>query len=170
MFKQVPDIIKEHAKITHRNFAGKPTTVNPVGGKRGFSLIIEDAEDAAKLIDEGWYVKQFKKARNEGEEPEYFLPVQVSFKAYAPKIYIVNKDNFRLLREDECDEIDKLEIANIDLTIRPYCWEVRGESGIAAYLKTMYITIVEDAFADKYPQIYGNNVAPAPDTNEEAPW
>lgn len=168
MYKQIPDIIQENAKIVHRNFAGATSTYNPTG-KRTFSLVIEDPELAAKLIDDGWLVKRFKNARNDGEEPGYFLPVQVSYKAYPPKIYIVNKDNVRLLREDEIKEIDDFEIANVDLDVRPYCWEVRGESGVTAYLKSMYITIVEDVFADKYPQIYGRKKA-APDVNEEAPW
>ena len=167
MYKQIPDIIQEHAKITHRNFAGKSGDYNPKG-KRTFSLIIDDPELAEKLLDDGWLVKRFK-ARNEDDEPKYFLPVQVSYKAYPPKIYVINKDTARLLREDEVERIDEFEFSNIDLDIRPYCWEVRGESGVTAYLKSMYITLVDDVFADKYPQIYGRKEA-APDVNEEAPW
>lgn len=156
----IKNIIMEGARIAHRNFAGRVDQFNK-SGNRTFSLVISDPDQAEALKEEGWYIKQFKQY-DEDRIPEHFLPVTVSYKSYPPKIYVVTKGNVRLMREDEIANIDDFEIANIDVTIRPYCWEVGDKSGVRAYLKTMYITLAEDDFAYKY-----KDVGAAPDVNDD---
>lgn len=144
----ISNIVKENAKIVHRNFAGRVDKFN-LNGNRTFSLVISDPDEAEQLSQAGWYVKSFK-PRDDDEIPDHYIPVTVSYKSYPPKIYIVTSAGVRLMNENEIENIDDFEIANIDLTIRPYSWEVGDKSGVRAYLKTMYVTLAEDEFAYKY--------------------
>ena len=54
------------------------------------------------------------------------------------------------MNENTVGELDNIDIANADLIISPYHWEVNGKRGVKAYLKTAYITMDEDEFAYKY--------------------
>lgn len=147
--KQIDNIKIEGARIIFRNFSGKPDKFNPQGGKRGFNVIIDDMKVADKLAADGWNVKMLN-PRDESEEPTPFLPVKVNYGAVSPTIYMITKRNKTLLNEDTIGLLDNADIENVDIIIRPYQYDVRGEQGIAAYVKTMYVVIREDEFADKY--------------------
>lgn len=141
----------ENARIIWRNFSGKADKFNPKGGKRSFSVVIEDAELASQLTEDGWNVKQLKPRNEEEEEnPRYSMQVKVSFDNKPPRVYLVTRNNKVLMTEDTIDSLDYAEIQNVDLVITPYTYDVNGKSGVAAYLKTMYVTVIEDEFADKY--------------------
>ena len=147
----IENITIENARIIFRNLSGKPDKYNAQGGKRGFGVVIDDHDFAKSLIEEGWNVKQFNKKDDDEEEPGYYLMVKVLYSDRSnPHIYLCTKRSKTMLNEDTISSLDYAEISSVDIVIRPYEWSVRGESGVAAYVKTMYVNVVEDEFADKY--------------------
>lgn len=150
-YKNTPDIIIEDARIFFKNFSGKGDQYNREGD-RNFCVYINE-EDAQKLYDDGWNVK-YTKPRNEDDESKPYIQVKVSFDNVPPKVIMISGRTKIKMDEESIGELDYAEIRNIDMTISPYHWEVSGKSGIKAYLKTMYVTIAEDPFADKYADEY----------------
>lgn len=151
MKKKVNKIIIENAKILFRNFAGEETRFNPKG-RRNFSVIIDDPEYAEMLTNDGWNIKTLP-PREEGDTAKYYLQVTVNFENVPPKVIMVTNKSMTPLDSESIGTLDYADIINVDLTITPYHWEVNGKDGIKAYLKTMYVTIDEDEFADKYADI-----------------
>lgn len=147
----VENITIENARIVFRNLSGKPDKYNPQGGRRGFSVVIDDPVFADELIKEGWNVKQFKQKEDEEGDPGHYLQVKVLYSDRSnPHIYLCTKKNKTMLNEETVGSLDYAEIASVDIVIRPYQYDVQGKQGIAAYVKTMYVNVVEDEFADKY--------------------
>ena len=141
------DIRIEGARIGFRNFSGEEGRFNPKG-RRNFCVFLE--EDIAKdMKKEGWNVKWLD-PREEGDDPQAYLQVKVVFGKMPPKIVLVTGRGKTRLNEDTVNILDWAEIQNVDLIIRPYNWEINGDTGVSAYIKTMYVTIREDEFENKY--------------------
>ena len=147
----VNNINIEGANIIWKNFSGERDKFNP--GKRGFSVVIDDAVMADELKQEGWNVKE--RPLQEGadqSEQEWTLPVKLNMNRYT-QVWLIVGNHKTLLNEDTVAQLDVVDIVNCDISIRPYEWEMSGRTGITAYVDSMYVTIRENKFAEKYADL-----------------
>lgn len=168
----------ENAAMIYKNFSGKPTRVNPAGGKRTFSLAL-NREFAERLSDMGWNVK-VKEVRDQLAEGEmtrtvswadYVQNYQTEFdhaliyteivanenSEYPPKIYKVSEFNgektMALIPPDQWYRMDESELVNVDIVIHPYTHgrSIANPDAKKGYLKTMYaVANPVDSFGGKY--------------------
>lgn len=150
MYKVTRNINIENAQLRFRNFSGKEGKYNPEG-RRNFCVLL-DMDTAQKLSEDGWNIK-YLQPREEGESPQAYIPIFVSYKFNPPKIVLISSSGKREINEDEVNILDWAEFANVDLVARPYNWEVNDKSGVKAYLKALYATIEEDEFEAKYRDV-----------------
>lgn len=143
-------IVFENARIAFRNFAGKEGKYN-AAGQRNFCLLLEP-ELAEQMANDGWNIKLLKE-RDEGEPRQAYLEVTVGYKGRPPRVVMITSRGRTDLGEDEVEVMDWADIANVDLIIRPYNWQVNDASGIKAYLKSMFVTINEDELELKYSDV-----------------
>lgn len=150
MAKQTQNLVVENAKIIFRNFSGKEGRFNPAG-RRNFCVLLETPL-AELLTTDGWNIKWLE-PRDPDDERQAYLQVSVTYNKYPPKILLITSRGKTLVTEDTVSMLDWAEIESLDLIISPYSWDVNGKEGIKAYLKSMYVTIVEDEFEHKYNSI-----------------
>lgn len=142
----------EGVRIGFRNFEGREGMYNKKG-ERSFAVFL-DRQTADRMTEDGWNIKYPKLNPNEtdpeADTREPYLQISVGFDFYPANVFLISNDNPTRLTEEEVLMLDWAEIENVDLVLRPYEWSVNNNSGIKAYLKSGYFTIVADRFAAKY--------------------
>jgi len=142
----------EGVRIGFRNFEGREGMYNKKG-ERSFAAFL-DRQTAEAMAADGWNVK-FPKDNDNRVDPDEpardpYLQISVGFDFYPANVFLISNEQPTRLSEDEVAMLDWAEIENVDLVLRPYEWSVNRNSGIKAYLKSGYFTIVADKFAAKY--------------------
>jgi hypothetical protein len=168
----------EQAGMIYKNFTGKPTKVNPAGGKRTFSLVLTK-DYAERLNDAGWNIK-VKEVRDQLAEGEFTRTVswadyidnfQNEFdhaliyteivvnenSEYPPRIYKISEFNgektMALVPPEQWHRLDESELMNVDIVIHPYTHgrSVMNPDAKKGYLKSMYaVAVPVNDFGGKY--------------------
>jgi hypothetical protein len=131
----------EDVTIAFRNFEGKEDVYNRAGD-RNFAIFLAP-DQAEKMLADGWNVKYLKE-RDDGEPPQAYLQVAVSYKNRPPKIGLVTSRSLTYLGEKEAEMLDWVDIETADVTLNPYEWVVNGKTGVKAYLASLFVKIYED--------------------------
>jgi len=141
-------ILIEGTNLIFRNLSGKPSDFNKNGSR--VTGVIIPPEMVEGLVNDGWSVKQLS-PRDPQDQPLYYMNVKCRFDNFPPKVYLVTQKKKVQLDEETIDQIDYSEISSVDIEISPYDYEINPHNrGRAAYIKLMYVNVVEDAFYEKY--------------------
>lgn len=144
----------DDAKLVYKNFKGEGSKFNRAGDKH-FSVVIETQEQYEALMDnvnkygDPWNVK-VRDPREEGDEPFRTLSVKVKFNENGPAVYLYSGKAKTKLTESSIAILDDIEIARVDLDIRPYDGEINGKTYRAAYLKAIKVVQEIDRFAEDF--------------------
>jgi hypothetical protein len=152
MSERIRPVNLEDVRIGFRNFEGKEGRYNKKG-ERSFAVFL-DEQTAEAMAQDGWNIK-FPKENPDRVDPDEpardpYLQVSVVFENYPPNVFIISNGVPTRIGPDEVEMLDWAELEHVDLVLRPYQWVVNGSSGVKAYLKSGYFTIVSDKFAAKY--------------------
>jgi hypothetical protein len=152
MTEKLQPVVMEGRRILFRNFAGEPDKFNPSKGKRTFAVVLLPDEAEAMRAD-GWNVKTLP-ARTEEDEPLDILRVTVKMDGRnPPRVILVSTKGKTALDEEMIKLLDWADIENVDMIVRPWSWSINGGEGVAAYLKSIYVTIREDELERKYMDV-----------------
>lgn len=145
-------IVLEGVRILFRNFSGLAGRFN-AEGHRTFHVTLDD-DNAKKMEQDGWNVKWLN-PRDEGDAQQAVLKVVVKYggRGQPPHVVLITSRGKTNLDESMVALLDWAEIIDVDCIIRPWQYDIGGRQGIAAYLKSIYVTINEDPLEQKYMDV-----------------
>lgn len=147
------EIMIENADLIFRNFSGAEKEFNSPGD-RNFCIMLDKRPDIVEIMTErGWNIKTLK-AREEGDEPRPYIQAKVEYsKGRPPRCVLVSSRGRTDLGADEVALLDMADVKNADVILTGYHWTVRENTGVKAYLKSIYLTINEDELDLKYADL-----------------
>lgn len=163
---RVSPVTIEGTRLVFRNFSGEKGKFNK-DGRREFGAVLP-RELALQMMDDGWNVKQFKAREDDVEEPDFYILVKIGENGNPPKLVMINSRGRVDIPVDDADILDWVTVAKADLIINPYHWNVDGNSGISAYIRSLYITVDEDELERKYADVPDADSSTF--TDEEVPF
>ena len=128
----------DDAMIIFKNFKGEGGRYN-AEGNRNFAILIQDHGNV-----------HIKAPREEGDDPFMYLPVKVKFNGRGPVVYLKSGSNRVKLTEETIACLDDIDIASVDLDIRPYDNEVNKNPHRTAYLQSMCVIQDSDRFSARF--------------------
>jgi hypothetical protein len=163
--RRPPNVMIEDAHVLFKNFTGREGQYNREGDRNFVLVLPEDL--AVQMTKDGWNVKRFKE-KYEDREPDYYVEVAVGYGRIPPKVALISSEGRNDLPEDMVSILDEVEWAKCDVVIRAYAWEFNGRTGIKAYLKTIFVVLLEDELDRKYAHIprIGGQATLALESNE----
>lgn len=149
---EATQVVLEDVRLLFRNFEGREGQYNREGD-RSFNIAL-DPQTAAELDDAGWNVR-YSDPKEEGDEPLSRLEVAVNFRGKPPTIVTIGEVSKKRTRHDQHSAfaLDHMDIVSADVIINPYHWNVSGNSGVKAYLESLYVIVREDPLELKYKDI-----------------
>jgi len=163
----------ENAQIMFKNFSGqeKQAMVNGrmkivnEAGKRNFNVLIDPEKSTiywnGELVTNPDFGQELanlgfniilRPGKEEGEGPQYRLPVHVGFDNFVPDLYLVTGNKKVKLDAESIDCLDNADIITADISInngRSYVGN-DGKEKVKAWCNIGYFTIEQNRFASKY--------------------
>lgn len=149
--KMPDEVFIEDARFVYKpNFEGRAETYNDEG-HRYFNVEIPGADKAAAMEADGWNVKWTK--GNDDYPSIPYMEITVGFKYRKPEIVLIQDGKKTPIVEATVDLMDSTEFESFDVGIRPYVYDINGNTGVKAYLKTFYGTVPFDPIRAKYANL-----------------